>query len=49
MKPGEFFNSREIAKKLSNKSRFVDIRTLAGILREREDIEWVDTGLWRRI
>lgn len=48
MPPGEILKSCKVAEELSTRSRFADNRTIAAILREREDLEKVSTGIWRR-
>jgi hypothetical protein len=49
MQPGEQLDLVRVAKEMSTKRRFLDVRTIAGIVREREDIERVSNGIWRRI
>jgi len=49
MQPGEQLNIVKVAKEMSTKRRFLDVRTVAGIIRERDDVERVRTGIWRRI
>lgn len=38
----------KLVEKMSNRSRPLNTRVIAGIVREREDLEWVETGVWRR-
>jgi len=49
MQPGEQLDIPKIAKEMSTKQKFLDNRTLASIIRERDDIERVCSGIWRRI
>jgi len=49
MHPGEQLNIVKVAKEMSTKRRFLDARSVAGIIRERDDIERVCAGIWRRI
>lgn len=49
MQPGEQLEIARVAKEMSTKRRFLDVRSVAGIIRERDDVERIRKGLWRKI
>ena len=47
--PGTQAISHALAKSLSDGRRSLSSRNVGNILRERDDVRWVDDGVWQKV